>query len=615
MSKKALSFLAAAYLLLTLAPGGTGSKGQLQLSVDTSDFAATNIISLHCRDVYPSQQDNNSMASTSDHQSGMEMQMMKRGGDSLRENESLQFKLNNSVIYPNSTFLHNYSVESVRMEMEHHYFARFQLIEPFIGNFTCVRNCTVSNDVIFAYLPLDINLNNMSLPESENPSQMAILCGDSALVIGGSLSAAAIVIIAMLICLTLACYKTKQIGNQAKNVKSLGSWDHSDMPTKNCPSSYWKDHSVVHFTANGYAVPKCTSLSKLANERRPEKQHTFGTNNANFISKKIISKVLKYLLHPSDCSRPNCLCKEVKGEYNALVNELKSDLDCYAPHNSTILTSEFLLEAQIEHESMQGRSQAQTVALTRGDDHARCSAITVEDDDTLSFYCKDGCSLAPTFRDQSYIYYPQLSPASPGPELELSYVDPVDRVTFDSKGGRYTNQDHHICLKVPPGAVPEGEQVTVEIGVSLSCPILFPAGKRPISAMLSMCVIGNPNYQFLKPVEVSLSHCLDVATKEDVNNLEIEFLKSGHNLFCFHKAEGESTFELGSHSGTLTTKHFCCFCIAANKGKADLNKICYRLVKVVPKSTPSLRWKARYCITYFLSTCLRVSIHNSIDKG
>ena len=598
MSKKGLSFLAATCLLLTFA-GGT--EGQLQLSVDTSDVTTTNIITLHCRDVYPQ---DNSMASTgeSDH-SGMEMQMMKRGGD--RENESLQFKLNNSVIHPNSTFLLNYSVESVDMNMGHHYIAHFQLVNPyevFVGNFTCVSNCTVSNDVILAYLPLSMEINlNTSFP-SAKPS--AESCQDSGLVISGSLSVAAIVIIAMLLCLTFGCYKTKKLSNQAKSIKSGGSWDHS-IPTKS-QSSYWKDHSIVHFTANGYAVPKC-SLAKVANERRLDKQHSFGTNNANFISKRTISKVLKYLLHPSDCSRPNCLCKEVKEEYTALVNELKSDLDCYAPHNSTILTSELVLEAQIEHEAMQGRGcQAQT-AVTQENDQIHFSAITIEDDHSLS-YCKDGCSLDPT-SDQSSIYYPQLSPVS-GPELELSYVDPVDRVTFDSKGGRYTNQDHHIALKVPPGAVPEGEQVTVEIGVSLSCPILFPAGKRPVSAILSMCVVGNPNYQFLKPVEVRLSHCLDVATREAVNNLEIEFLKSGHNLFCFHKAEGKSTFEPGTHSGTLTTKHFCCFCIAANKSKADLTKIYYRLIKVVPKSTSSLRWKARYCITYFLNTCLRVSKHN-----
>ena len=255
------------------------------------------------------------------------------------------------------------------------------------------------------------------------------------------------------------------------------------------------------------------------------------------------------------------------------------------------------------HESMQERSQVQTVGLTC---QTQRSAIIIEDDNyTLSSYCKHDFSSTPTSRDQ---LYPQLSPVSLGPELELSYVDPVDRITFDSKGGQYTNQDHHIYLKVPPAAVPKGEQVTVEIGVSLRCPILFPTGNRPISAMVSMCVVGNPYYQFLKPVEVRLSHCLDVATKEDVSKLEIEFLKSGHNLFYFHKAEGESTFEPGTYSGTLATKHFCCFCIAANESKADLSKIYYRLVKVVPRSTPSLHWKARYCITYFLKTCLQVSI-------
>ena len=606
MSKVNLSFVIAATCLLLLTLAGE-SEGRLQLSVDTRDVAQTASISLHCRDVHPQ---DNSMASNGGHHSGgMEMQMMKQDGD--RENEPLQFKLNNSVIYPNSTLLHNYSVESADIDMGHHYIAHFQLIKPheiFIGNFTCVRNCTVSNDVIIAYLPLNVEVNlNTSLPSAEPPAESS---RDSTLILSVSLSAAIIVIIAMLICLTFACYKTKKTSNQAKNIKSGESWYHSSMPTKNQPS-YWKDHSMIHFTANGYAVPNC-SLARLANGRVLEKQHSFGANNAqNVVSRRTISKVLKYLLHPSDCSRPNCLCKEVKEEYNALVNELKPDIhNYYAPHNSTILTSELVLEAQIEHEGMQGRAgQAQTFVAFQGDNQTHCSTITIEDDHSLS-YCKDGCSsLAPTSH-QSSIHYPQLSPVS-GPELELSFVDPVERVTFDSKGGRYFNQDHHIGLKVPPGAVPNDEQVTVEIGVSLSCPILFPAGKRPVSAMISVCVVGNPNYQFLKPVEVRLPHCLDVNTKEAVNNLEIEFLKSGHNLFCFHRAEGKSTFEPRTHSGTLTTKHFCCFCIAANKSKADLTKIYYRLIKVVPKSTSSLRWKARYCITYFLNTCLRVSIQTN----
>ena len=588
---KSLSFVAATCLLLVLVGD---SESRLQLSVDTRDVATTSI-TLHCRDVYPQE---NGMVPTGGHHSGMEMEMMKRDGD--RENESLQFKLNNSVIYSNNTLLNNYSVESVDMDMGHHYVAHFQLVNPhelFVGNFTCVRNCTVSNDVILAFLPLNVEIDlNTSLPFTKPPAESS---QDSALVIGVSLSVAIIVIIAMLICFTFACYKTKKVSCQAKNVKSGGPWDHFKS-TKN-QSSYWKDHSMIHFTANGYAVPNC-SLAKLANGRTLEKQHSFAANNV--ISKRTISKVLKYLLHPSDCSRPNCLCKEVKEEYNALVSELKPDVDYYATHNSTILTSELVLEAQIEHEAMQGQGQPQSI-IAHSEDQILCSAITIEDDHTSS-YCRDGCSLVPT-SDQSSIYYPQLSPVS-SPKLELSYVDPVDRVTFDSKGGRYFNHDHHIGLKVPPGAVPEDEQVTVEIGVSLSCPILFPAGKRPVSAMLSMCVVGNPNYQFLKPVEVMLPHCLDINTKETVNNLEIEFLKSGHNLFCFHKAEGKSTFEPGSHSGTLTTRHFCCFCIAANKNKADLTKIYYRLIKVVPKSTSSLRWKARYCITYFLNTCLRVSI-------
>ena len=592
MSKRDLSCILATCLLFLLSGE---SEGQLQLSVDTSDVTKASI-TLHCRNVHPQ---DSGMESGGDNHNGMEMQMMKQHGG--RENESLQFKLNNSVIYPNSTLLHNYSVESLDMDAGHHYIAHFQLINPhemFLGNFTCVSNCTISNDVLLAYLPLSVETNlNMSLPLAESTQYV-----DAIFSMGISLAIAFIVIFTMCICLTVACCKSHKSSDQVKKASS-GSWDQF-IPTKS-QSSKWRDQSIIQFTTNGYAVPRC-SLAQMANGRELEKQHNY-SSNAHVISKRTISKVLKYLLHPSNCSQPNCLCKEVKNEYYALVNELKPDMDHYAPCNLTSLALESVIEIPIDHEVMQGQGQEQMI-IAQGDDQIHCSAIKIEDDHTSS-YCKDGCSLVTT-SGQSCIHYLKLSPVSEsGPELKLLYVDPVERVTFDSKGGRYFNQDHNIGLKVPPRAVPEGEQVTIEIGVSLSCPILFPAGTRPVSAMLSMCVVGNPNYQFQKPVEVRLAHCLDITTQEAANDLEIEFLKSGHNLFCFHKAEGNSTFEPGTHCGVLATKHFCCFCIAANKSKADLTKIYYRLIKVVPNSTSSLRWKVRYCITYFLNTCLRVSLH------
>ena len=191
--------------------------------------------------------------------------------------------------------------------------------------------------------------------------------------------------------------------------------------------------------------------------------------------------------------------------------------------------------------------------------------------------------------------------------LRVLYVDPVERVTFDSNGGSYYNKQHGIGLHIPPEAISTSENITIEIGVSLGCPILFPTGTKPVSPLLAMCVVENHNYQFLKSVEVKLSHCLDVNGTNDEEDLGIHFVKSTHNLSCFSRADGEATFS--PSEGTLKTKHFCFFCIVANKEKTNLSKVNYRLLKVVPKSrsVTSFRWKVRYCITYFFPTCLRVS--------
>ena len=214
--------------------------------------------------------------------------------------------------------------------------------------------------------------------------------------------------------------------------------------------------------------------------------------------------------------------------------------------------------------------------------------------------CEDS-TIAACNIEQCNLAYPQISH---GCVMEMPYIDPIERVTFDSKGGHNLNKQHGITLQVPQGAVREGTQVTVEIGIFLSCPVPLPAGTRPVSPLLTMCVTNDHYYQFLKPVEVNIPHCLDITNKFDEENIEIQFLKMSHGSQLFDKADGKAMFS--SFNGTLKTDHFCVFCIVANKQTVDLSRVNYRLLKVIPKSTAS-RWKVRYCVTYFFPTCLRVS--------
>ena len=54
----------------------------------------------------------------------------------------------------------------------------------------------------------------------------------------------------------------------------------------------------------------------------------------------------------------------------------------------------------------------------------------------------------------------------------------------DCKGREYTNVDHDITLRIPEGAVAEGEKVHFEVGVTMYGPLIFPENTQPISPIL-----------------------------------------------------------------------------------------------------------------------------------
>lgn len=235
-------------------------------------------------------------------------------------------------------------------------------------------------------------------------------------------------------------------------------------------------------------------------------------------------------------------------------------------------------------------------------------------DGAISPACGNLSSILPS--DVHDISYPTLFPDTKDEVLELSnefnlnmkYVDPIETVQFDSKGGRYANENHEVYLKVPSGAIPEGKTISIEVGVSFHSALvsLLPLESRPVSPLVKLCVVGEPNFRFLKPVEVILPHFLDIEDKEDPERMGLQFVKSGHSLYCFHKSDGVATFMPHSHTATLKTAHFCTFCITADETISS-RKINYRLVKVVPKNREEKEWRAHFCVAYYLRTCLQVS--------
>lgn len=217
--------------------------------------------------------------------------------------------------------------------------------------------------------------------------------------------------------------------------------------------------------------------------------------------------------------------------------------------------------------------------------------------------------------DYHGISYPILYPDIRDEVLELSnkfdlnmkFIDPIETVQFDCNGGRYANENHEVYLRIPRGAIPEGKTISIEVGLSFHSTLvsLLPLETRPVSPLLKLCVLGEPNFRFLKPVEVTLPHFLDIADQEDPIRMGLQFLKSGHSLYCFHKSDGVAKFKPRTNTATLKTAHFCTFCITANENISN-KKVNYRLVKVVPKNREQKEWRANFCVTYYLRTCLQV---------
>lgn len=180
-----------------------------------------------------------------------------------------------------------------------------------------------------------------------------------------------------------------------------------------------------------------------------------------------------------------------------------------------------------------------------------------------------------------------------------------DTLTFDSRGGEHFIDSYGIVI--PSGAIPEGKVVTINIGITVCTQLmsLLPPDLKAVSSIMELCVVEEPNFKFCKPIEVQMPHFLDVESVEDLDYLNLHFLKSGHNLACFHATDGIEEFNRDTHCGILSIDHFCSFCIAANKSGIDACQIYYHIIRVMPRQITQPKWDIIFCINLY--TCSRVS--------
>ena len=211
---------------------------------------------------------------------------------------------------------------------------------------------------------------------------------------------------------------------------------------------------------------------------------------------------------------------------------------------------------------------------------------------------------------------PQSLPRLPVPDHVT--ITSILRVT--NKGIRFEDTFNDFILDIPDGAIPEEEvTLTLYMGVTLFGPYQFPEGLRPISPVFWVCVGEQNNFQFSKPVRVTIPHCLDLDNYDNVQSLGLTFLKAGHIMNTEKMYEFQCTNSgknLSKTHGIFTTSHFCSLCMAANDKPQIRNGTSFCLTVAIPKFTIPVGKSvyAYFFITFMrLKTCLE-AVNKLIEK-
>ena len=185
----------------------------------------------------------------------------------------------------------------------------------------------------------------------------------------------------------------------------------------------------------------------------------------------------------------------------------------------------------------------------------------------------------------------------------------------DCNGREYTNVDHDITVRIPEGAVTEGEKVHFEVAVTMYGPFNFPENIKLVSPILWLCLLEE-DAKLKKPLEIVLPHCLTGNIHQDDDDINIGFFKANHSDYKMHDRHHMSynfkplvsntvlvCRENQGYAVTLTD-HLCYLCLAAEEKPRITENTNYCLAQIELHSLESLL--ITFCALYFLPTCIQV---------
>ena len=179
-----------------------------------------------------------------------------------------------------------------------------------------------------------------------------------------------------------------------------------------------------------------------------------------------------------------------------------------------------------------------------------------------------------------------------------------------STGLVFTDDTNGFTIKIDEGSIAEGDTITIDIGVALYGPFVYPKGMRPLSPIFWICVRENDSYEFKKPVRITLQHFLSIYSEEERAKMGVCFAKACHNLnparkYTFHRAAEKQLFKPKLRHGTIAANHFCFQCIVGNISELTLRNSNFCLFGTLPTTfVYDQPMYVFFYVTFFLSACL-----------
>ena len=161
------------------------------------------------------------------------------------------------------------------------------------------------------------------------------------------------------------------------------------------------------------------------------------------------------------------------------------------------------------------------------------------------------------------------------------WLDPVvSLLNCSSAGTTYYNEENDFTIVIPEGAIPVGEVITIDIGVALFCPFEYPADVRPVSPSFWLFVREDETYNFVKPLEVKIEHCISICDENDIKRFGLQFMKASSSMhgskYALCSTAESQFFSTSSTHGTLID-YFHSVCICANTSANSTEHVEYSL--------------------------------------